>query len=107
MNEADYHTIVWDVLNLAFGARNVKHNVHLKEYDRFADFIVYTPIVTLAIEVENNADEFINGVGQAVMYSHLSKMSLGVVITPPPTRPEVAKEIKEVSNKVPIVHIQP
>lgn len=81
-SEKSFHDKVHEYLIDAYGENNVTSKVYLEESYRFADFWVHTPIVDLAIEVENDFNAVIRGVGQAFLYAAHSKNAVPVVIVP-------------------------
>lgn len=105
--ESEYQKDVEAALVDDFGEEKVESERYFPRYERFADFVVYTKFGTLVVEVENNADEFMDGVGQAVMYSTMSRMSHGLVVTPPPEGEDIKAEIEVVSGTVPVIHVVP
>lgn len=82
-SEYDYSTRVAAFLEEVYGEENVEYNKYLKESGRFVDFWVEAPVVTLAIEVENDFAAAIKGVGQALLYASHENRAVPVVILPP------------------------
>lgn len=65
-----------------YGDDAVERNRYLDETGRYCDLWVQTPDVTLAVEVENDADSIITGVGQTELYAAHSPRAVPVVIVP-------------------------
>lgn len=65
-----------------YGEDAVERDKYLDETGRYCDLWVDTPDVTLAIEVENDAESVITGVGQVELYAAHSPRAVGVVIVP-------------------------
>lgn len=105
MKESEFQDIVVERAENWFGERNVHKEVYLEKYGRFCDIVIYTPFVKVMIEVENNAHEFVDGLGQAILYSRHDRMAVGMIVTPPTDNEGVLYEIDEVSDIVPIVFV--
>lgn len=80
--EATFSDKVKEQLIEYFGEENVEENVYLAESGRYADFIVDTPFFWFAIEVENDWESAIKGVGQAELYASHYKDAIPVVVVP-------------------------
>lgn len=80
--ESEFAEKVGEYLIESYGEENVEQNKFLSESYRFVDFWVDGPVVTLAIEVENDFDAVIEGVGQALMYAGHDDGVVPVVIIP-------------------------
>jgi len=74
--------VVGPLLREEFGADAVERERYLETTGSFADYWVDTGLVTLAIEVENDADAIRDGVAQALTYAQHDVRALPVVITP-------------------------
>lgn len=64
-----------------YGADNVEREKYLPEPYRFVDFWVSGPVVDLAIEVENDFESLMTGIGQAQLYA-AHRDAVPVVIVP-------------------------
>lgn len=82
-SEHDFTDRVGHYLEGMFGEDNVFGNLYLKETGRYADWWVDLDVVILAIEVENDWEAAIKGVGQAILYSKHSEKAIPLVIIPP------------------------
>lgn len=65
-----------------YGEENVESQVYLDETGRFADFWVDGPVVSLAVEVENDWEAASKGIGQALLYGAHDDDAVPVVILP-------------------------
>jgi hypothetical protein len=65
-----------------YGDDAVERDRYLDETGRYCDLWVQTPDVTLAIEVENDAESVITGVGQTELYAAHDPRAVPVVIVP-------------------------
>lgn len=82
--ETTYHDDVAAVLEAEYGERNVESQRYLDRTGKFPDFWVTTPLVDLAIEVENDWPAALyEGVGQAMFYAAHSPDAVPVVVVPP------------------------
>lgn len=81
-SETNFSEEVSDQLVDYFGEEHVYENVYMAETRRYADFIVETPFFRLAIEVENNWEAAIKGIGQAQLYAAHYNDAIPVVIVP-------------------------
>lgn len=104
ISEADYMDLLEPKLKEWYGEDNVQRTVRMPN-DRIADFIVETPLVGLAIEVENDEEDAIHGTMQAVMYADTEKEWCPVVIIPELS--EDRPEIDTMADQVAIVVIEP
>lgn len=68
-SESTYHDRVYDYLVDQYGVDNVDSNVYLSETYRFVDIWVEGPVVDYAIEIENDFESAIEGIGQAALYA--------------------------------------
>lgn len=66
-----------------YGEENVEENKYLPEPYRFCDIWVEGPLVDYAIEVENDFDAAIKGVGQALIYAAEEENAVPIVVVPP------------------------
>lgn len=82
-SERTYHERVREYLVEQYGEENVESTKYLDETGRFADFWVEGPVVTLAVEVENDWEAVSKGIGQATLYSAHDDDAVPVVIVPP------------------------
>lgn len=82
--ERPYHERLVEHLVTEYGEEHVETDVYLEETGRFCDVLVETPLVTLALEVENDWEAVIKGIGQATLYAaHYPEGAVPVVVTPP------------------------
>jgi len=82
ITEQQFSNYVEELLAAYFGKQNVERQKYFSETNRFADFWVETPLVTLAIEVDNDFDGMIKGVGQSMLYAGHSLNAVPIVIIP-------------------------
>lgn len=100
--ERTFHDRVLTLCRAMYGEANVESNAYMSETGRFCDIMVETGVVRLAIEVENDWEACVKGVGQALMYSARSD-TMGVVVTPEGHVEEPEHTI--LSATVPIIEI--
>jgi len=74
--------VVTPRLETLFGSDAVEHERYLDGTGGYADYWVDLGVVTLAIEVENDADSVRSGVAQALEYAQNDDRALPAVITP-------------------------
>jgi hypothetical protein len=73
--------VEWAIMH--FGGANVTRQDYLPESRRVADVMIQTPLVTFAIEIENDFPSVTTGVGQAQRYAaHNPKRFVPVVMVP-------------------------
>lgn len=84
--ERDYDDVVADFFRDAFGDQWVDDSVELPS-GRRPDMVVQSPLQTLYVEVENDAESTIAGAGQACLYAgegiyRNEEQALPVVVSP-------------------------
>lgn len=83
-DERPFHDRLVEHLVTEYGEDAVRTDVYLKETGRWVDVLVETPLVTLALEVENDWESVIMGIGQANLYAaHVEEGAVPVVAVPP------------------------
>jgi hypothetical protein len=102
--ESEYMDLLEPKLKEWYGENSVDREVHMPD-GRIADFLVETPLVNLAIEVENNEEDAITGTMQAVMYADHEKERAPVVILP--ELEEDRPEIQTMADQAAFVVIEP
>lgn len=80
--EQPFHERVVTFLEGVYGEDNVESGAFMEESYRFADVIVDGPVVSLAIEIENDFEAVIDGVGQAILYASIDPNAIPVVVVP-------------------------
>jgi hypothetical protein len=80
--ESAFHERVHAWLREAHPEAEVAHEHQYPATDRIADFLVRREWCTLAIEVENDANAVVKGVGQAMQYAAHHPNGVPVVVTP-------------------------
>lgn len=86
-----------------YGAENVEEDKYLPDPYRFCDVWVEGALVDYAIEIENDFDAAINGVGQALMYAAEEENAVPIVVLPPDHTDE--PEASSLRRAVPIVEL--
>lgn len=81
-NERTFEDEVEILLNEVYGEDNVFRQYYYDESYRFADFYVRGPLFDMALELENDWEACIKGVGQALLYSGHKKNCIPVVVVP-------------------------
>jgi hypothetical protein len=86
-----------------FGSENVEREVYTPA-GRYCDFVIYSKLLTLAVEVENTSEDVIdNGVAQALLYAE--ELDAAPVCVYPPDTDDNAEELAQLSSHVNIVAI--
>lgn len=80
--EDNFHEDVAGYLESHFGEDNVDHELYLPQTGRYCDFWVTGPLTDYAIEVENDWEAAIQGVGQSLLYAAHAANTIPVVIVP-------------------------
>lgn len=87
-----------------YGAENVVQNCYLSHTRRYVDFLVRTPLLTFAIEVESSSDKVCSeGPTQAHLYARHYPQWTPVVIYPPDG--ENQEELALLSQVMPIIPV--
>lgn len=81
--ESEFHETVAAWLEANFGEANVTYEPRLPATGRVPDFWVRDDLCNYAVEVENDWEAVIKGVGQAVLYAAHSPNTVAVVAVPP------------------------
>jgi len=82
VRESEFMPVVRSYLSKRFpSAEKIESEVHLST-NRFVDFVVYFNGFEIMVEVEDRAEDVVEGVAQAQMYSWSSRTALGMVIYP-------------------------
>lgn len=102
-DEASFQDRVIDFLQDEYGAENIEEDKYLPDPYRFCDIWVDGPVVDYAIEVENDFDAAITGVGQAVIYAAEETNAVPIVIVPPGHVEE--PEVSSLRRAVPVVEL--
>lgn len=83
-DERPFHDRVVEWLRGEYGEDAVETDKYLKETGRYADVWVEAPLGPLAIEVENDFEAVLKGVGQTLLYaSHDEHGAEAYVVVPP------------------------
>lgn len=85
MTHEDEHNIqeeVRGILEGEFGEDNVEEEKYLPETGRFVDFYVETALIDMAIEVENDFESVVTGVGQTLLYAQHELGAVPMVVIP-------------------------
>jgi hypothetical protein len=69
VSERDFHDTVEKYLYEQYPDADIENGVYLSKTGRYADFIVQTEVTTYAVEVENDFESSIGGLGQAILYA--------------------------------------
>ena len=77
---ADEHVGPW--LADLFGAENIEQEVYLDNSGRYADFWVDLGQFAIAVEVENDWEASVKGVGQAMLYAKHEQNVWPLVVVP-------------------------
>lgn len=80
--ENEFARKVGEYLIEQYGEENVEQNKYFSESRRYVDFWVDAPVVSLAIEVENDFDAVMEGVGQSLVYAGHEEGAIPLVIVP-------------------------
>lgn len=104
ISEPEYMDLLEPKLKEWYGEENVEREEYMPD-GRIADFLVETPLVSLAIEVENDEEDAIAGTMQAVLYADHEKEWAPVVILP--ELEEDRPEINTMADQVAFVVIEP
>lgn len=81
-NERKFGDRIEEELNTRFGRTNVRREVYLQDTRRYADFLVEGELQDYAIEVENDWEACLKGVGQAILYANHFDNCKPVVVVP-------------------------
>lgn len=101
--EQSFYDRVEQFLETEYGAANVESDKFLPEPYRFADLWVETPLVDYAIEVENDFEAVLKGVGQVLIYAAEETNAVPVIIVPPDHVDE--PEVSALRRRVPVVEL--
>lgn len=98
-DERPFHDRVVSYLEDKYGEDNVETDKYLPDPYRFCDIWVDGPLFPYAIEVENDFEAAIEGVGQALIYAAEEQNAVPVVVLPPGhvDKPEVDSLRRQVS----------
>lgn len=80
--ESEYTENVAEWLEDTFGEENVEANRYLEATGRYADYWVDLGAVSIAVEVENDWEAAIKGVGQASLYAAHAENVWPLVVLP-------------------------
>lgn len=101
--EKTYQERVVDYLIEHYGEDNVEDNEYLSETSRYADVWVEGPVLTLAIEIENDFEAVFKGVGQTIVYAAHSDEAVPVIIIPPGHTEE--PEASMIRSRIPLIEL--
>lgn len=101
--EAPFQDRVVKYLEDEYGNENIEENKYLPDPYRFCDIWVEGPVVDYAIEVENDFDAAITGVGQALIYAAEEVNAVPIVVLP--TDHVEEPEISSLRRAVPVVEL--
>lgn len=65
-----------------FGSDHVETSPYQREINRYPDILVRGPVCDYAVEVENDRESVIHGVGQVLLYASTSDRYVPLVVTP-------------------------
>lgn len=83
-SERPYHDCVVAWLKEEYGEDNVETDKYLRETGRYCDVWIDGPLAVLAVEIENDWEAVLKGIGQAHLYAaHETAGAVPMVITPP------------------------
>lgn len=82
VSEYDFSDVVQAWLEETFGQSTVDDYHHLSESDRIADFYVNLGRVGVVVEVENDFEAVVRGVGQSLLYGAHFPNAWPLVVVP-------------------------
>lgn len=80
--EKTFHEQVREYLIDEYGNENIEHEKYLEETGRYADFWIDGPLMSLAVEVENDWEAVMKGIGQSILYAAHEQSTAPVVVVP-------------------------
>lgn len=102
-SEETFQDRVVEYLEDEYGAENIEENKYLPDPYRFCDIWVEGPLVDYAIEVENDFDAAIKGVGQSLIYAAEEVNAVPIVVLPANHVDE--PEVSSLRRAVPVVEL--
>lgn len=102
-DEITFQDRVYEYLAQNYGSENVETDKYLPEPYRFVDVWIDGPVAPLAIEIENDFEAVMEGVGQALIYAASAENAIPVVIVPPGHVEE--PEVTALRRRIPVVEL--